>query len=38
MKKKIHVIWFALLAVFAFGAFSATSALAVPEILTNGAA
>jgi hypothetical protein len=37
MKKKIHVIWFALLAVFAFGAFSATSALAVPEILANGA-
>jgi hypothetical protein len=37
MKKKIHVIWFALLAIFAFGAFSATSALAVPEILANGA-
>jgi hypothetical protein len=37
MKKKIHVIWFALLAVFAFGAFSATSAFATPEILANGA-
>jgi hypothetical protein len=36
-KKKIHVIWFALLALFAFGAFSATSAFATPEILANGA-
>jgi hypothetical protein len=35
MKKKIHVIWFALLAIFAFGAFSTTSAFATPEILSG---
>jgi hypothetical protein len=36
--KKIRVIWFALLAVFAFGAFSATSTtFAAPEILADGA-
>jgi hypothetical protein len=37
MEKKIQIIWVALLAVSAFGAFSTTSAFAAPEILANGA-
>jgi hypothetical protein len=36
MKKNIEAIWVALLAIFVFGTFYATSAFATPELLANG--